>query len=267
MQVSNRMDSLMFRCRYYSTAISCGLLLLSIFFSNLSAATETQAVIAKDDRHASVLAQQLRLFNSKHTVSAANKNTWPQSLKQLSEQLAPDAGEHHWQFTQSRYLRLLHKPIMTQGELIMSQNDGDTLLVWRVDKPVYSEFHIRNGQLLQIKNGRARPTKMGDQPAFAMLAKFLSQALHGQLDGLMDGFDVYWLTDEKQQIWSLGIRPRADGKRKQLQQFLRQLSFRGQFQTSDQSARIDSVVIVDMRDDLSLFELQSAALSSHETRE
>jgi hypothetical protein len=135
-------------------------------------------------------------------TAQANK----EQLGQLAQRL--NMGDSaQGRFTQYRYLSVLNKPLISQGEFIFKEELG---LAWLQHTPFESALILTQGTLIQIdSDGNQQVTQAGDNRQANSLAQMMptlmSALLRGDIDPLATQFSLHLLQDE--QGWQLGLIP------------------------------------------------------------
>lgn len=128
------------------------------------------------------------------------------------------------QFMQSRQLKVLKKPLISQGQFIFDQTQG---LIWQQITPFESRLILKNKQLIQIDSqGRVQVSKADTSINAAAMADLLPNLvramLGGDISGLSKNFELHFLNTERlsperpsaQKLslengqWQLGLTPK-----------------------------------------------------------
>ncbi len=127
-------------------------------------------------------------------------------LDQLAQQL--NMGDSvQGEFTQARYLKVLKKPLISQGEFFFQAQSG---LAWLQKTPFESGLVLTQGTLIQIDSeGQHQVTHASDNQQANGLAQMMptlmSALLQGELAPLAEQFSLHLLKLE--QTWQLGLIP------------------------------------------------------------
>ncbi|MCG9697836.1 outer membrane lipoprotein carrier protein LolA [Shewanella sp. Isolate11] len=127
-------------------------------------------------------------------------------LQQLAEQL--DMGTNaQGQFTQARYLKVLQKPLVSQGTFFFKAEVG---LAWLQQTPFESGLVLTQGTLVQIDSeGQRQISHASDNQQASgvaqMMPGLMSALLQGQLAPLAEQFSLHLI--KQQQTWQLGLVP------------------------------------------------------------
>ncbi|MGS0679935.1 outer membrane lipoprotein carrier protein LolA [Shewanella sp. 125m-7] len=135
-------------------------------------------------------------------------------LTQLSTQLSP-SEQAKGKFTQYRYLKVLKKPLMSQGEFVFAKDLG---VIWQQNTPFASTLILKDKQLIQIDSQGNISINNADQAGSGnslsdVMPKLLNALLSGDIEQLEQHFTLSLLLGEKTagdtpQQWQLGLRPR-----------------------------------------------------------
>ena len=232
--------------------------LLSFFllaFSAVSVADVAKAT-GKDARHDTAVTNAELLFVDANTFDASVQDNWPPALLNLSKLLKPAGSELAWDFKQFRYLKLLKRPISTEGRLDVILKGKDIAVNWKVQKPIASEFRIEDGKVKQKKDGKWKGLNSAEQPAFVFVSKVMNQALLGDFSSLSEHFNIYYLPKAKG-IWAIGLKPKD--VKSQLAEMIQYIALAGVTgkNADAESAELNQIIIMDVRSEASLIELQT----------
>lgn len=122
------------------------------------------------------------------------------------------------QFVQSRQLKVLKKPLISQGQFIFDQTQG---LIWQQIKPFESLLILKDKQLIQRDSqGRVQISKADTSASAAVMGDLLPSLvramLGGDISGLSENFELHFLGTERLKIeslspdgqWKLGLTPK-----------------------------------------------------------
>ena len=128
------------------------------------------------------------------------------------------------QFVQSRQLKVLKKPLISQGQFIFDQTQG---LIWQQIKPFESLLILKDKQLIQRDSqGRVQVSKADASASAAamgdLLPSLVRAMLGGDISGLSENFELHFLGTERLKIeslspdgqWQLGLTPKDPLMRK-----------------------------------------------------
>lgn len=107
-------------------------------------------------------------------------------------------------FKQARHLKVLKKPLLSQGGFIFSPQKG---LVWRQTAPFSNTLVLADKQLIQQDSrGQIRVSNANSSSAIAeKLPQLFHAILTGNIELLSNDFTLY--VNEQANQWSLGLRP------------------------------------------------------------
>lgn len=117
------------------------------------------------------------------------------------------------QFVQSRQLKVLKKPLISQGQFIFDQTQG---LIWQQINPFESLLILKDKQLIQRDSqGRVQVSKADASASAAamgdLLPSLVRAMLGGDISGLSENFELHFLITEKLSPdgqWQLGLTPK-----------------------------------------------------------
>ena len=139
-------------------------------------------------------------------------------LLSLSQQLSP-SEQAKGKFTQYRYLKVLKKPLMSQGEFVFAKDLG---VIWQQNTPFSSTLILKDKQLIQIDSqgninvNDASQAGSGSQMSDVM-PTLLNALLSGDINALEQHFELSLklaakATDSSKKPnqapnWQLGLKP------------------------------------------------------------
>ncbi|MGS0677375.1 outer membrane lipoprotein carrier protein LolA [Shewanella sp. 0m-4] len=135
-------------------------------------------------------------------------------LLSLSKQLSP--SEHaKGKFTQYRYLKVLKKPLVSQGEFVFSKSLG---VIWQQNSPFASTLILKDKQLIQIDSQGNISVNNAQQAGGGMsdiMPTLLNALLSGDINALEQHFELSLkrattATDTSHELnpqWQLGLKP------------------------------------------------------------
>ncbi|MBW3531769.1 outer membrane lipoprotein carrier protein LolA [Shewanella sp. NKUCC06_TVS] len=127
------------------------------------------------------------------------------------------------QFVQSRQLKVLKKPLISQGQFIFDQTQG---LIWQQIKPFESMLILKDKQLIQRDSqGRVQVSKADASASAAamgdLLPSLVRAMLGGDISGLSENFELHFLIADRLSTeklsperlntdgqWQLGLTPK-----------------------------------------------------------
>lgn len=103
------------------------------------------------------------------------------------------------QFVQSRQLKVLKKPLISQGQFIFDKEQG---LIWQQIKPFESLLILKDKQLIQRDSqGRVQVSKADTSASAAamgdLLPSLVRAMLSGDISGLSENFELHFLITDK----------------------------------------------------------------------
>lgn len=103
------------------------------------------------------------------------------------------------QFVQSRQLKVLKKPLISQGQFIFDQEQG---LIWQQIKPFESLLILKDKQLIQRDSqGRVQVSKADASASAAamgdLLPSLVRAMLGGDISGLSENFELHFLITDR----------------------------------------------------------------------
>ncbi|MDT3335864.1 outer membrane lipoprotein carrier protein LolA [Shewanella sp. SP1S1-7] len=121
-------------------------------------------------------------------------------------------------FVQSRQLKVLKKPLISQGQFIFDQTQG---LIWQQIKPFESLLILKDKQLIQRDSqGRVQISKADASASAAAMGELLPSLvramLGGDISGLSENFELHFLITDRLSPerlspdgqWQLGLTPK-----------------------------------------------------------
>ncbi|WP_413496135.1 outer membrane lipoprotein carrier protein LolA [Shewanella baltica] len=117
------------------------------------------------------------------------------------------------QFVQSRQLKVLKKPLISQGQFIFDKEQG---LIWQQIKPFESLLILKDKQLIQRDSqGRVQVSKADASASAAVMGDLLPSLvramLGGDISGLSENFELHFLITDRLSPdgqWQLGLTPK-----------------------------------------------------------
>lgn len=122
------------------------------------------------------------------------------------------------QFVQSRQLKVLKKPLISQGQFIFDKEQG---LIWQQIKPFESLLILKDKQLIQRDSqGRVQVSKADASASAAamgdLLPSLVRAMLGGDISGLSENFELHFLLTDRLKTeslntngqWQLGLTPK-----------------------------------------------------------
>ena len=178
------------------------------------------ALISSQPLKAETLSDKLAAPGVYQTLFSQSADT--AQLVALSQKL--NLGETvRGQFVQSRQLKVLKKPLISQGQFIFDQTQG---LIWQQIKPFESLLILKDKQLIQRDSqGRVQVSKADASTSAAVMGDLLPSLvramLGGDISGLSENFELHFLITDKLNTeklsperlntdgqWQLGLTPK-----------------------------------------------------------
>jgi Outer membrane lipoprotein carrier protein LolA-like len=164
-------------------------------------------------------------------------------LQKVSARLATDTAVDQ-QFVQEKHLRVLKRPIRTEGVMLYRREQG---VCWHTQKPVTSTLVLGEQQLRQINGSDQLVVKAEQQPALFGFTRLFFAALSGQVQTLAEHFELR--VSGSEQHWQLDLTPRDA----LLHKFIEGMQLRG-------GARVEQVQVAGHDGDIT--DIQFAPLSA-----
>jgi Outer membrane lipoprotein carrier protein LolA-like len=110
----------------------------------------------------------------------------------------------HVDFTQTRTLAALSRPLKTTGRLVLAKDQG---VIWQVRKPLNLTYVIGPKGMLEVgPDGKAKRKAAKDVPMVAQMGRIFQALLQGQWSALNDYFTVR--AEGKAERWKIILVPR-----------------------------------------------------------
>ncbi len=94
----------------------------------------------------------------------------------------------HVEFTQTRTLAALSRPLKTTGRLVLSRDHG---VIWQVRKPLNLTYVVGPKGMMEVgPDGKARLKSAKDVPMVAQMGRILQALLQGRWSALDDYFTL-----------------------------------------------------------------------------
>lgn len=168
---------------------------------------------------ACLLALQVRADVFEHPVVDSSKAP---ALEAVVSRLAA-ATLVRSQFRQAKTMRILQRPLVSQGLMIYQQDLG---LYWQVSTPFPSVLMINNQRIVQRNGDEVVTITAADNPAVFGFAQVFFQLLSSDVDKLSTQFEIYFCYCDNpinaevsnQRQWQIGLLPRDLQLRKAISQ-------------------------------------------------
>jgi hypothetical protein len=125
------------------------------------------------------------------------------TLADISDQLVPTPVLRA-DFEQQRSLRLLNRPLVSEGQLLYVSGRG---VLWEVTAPQPAAMVIAPGRMTEFIDGVGHPLSLGQSPVFQNLIQVFLAALSGELENLAEVFEV--TVEQKVPGWHVTLTPKA----------------------------------------------------------
>ena len=119
-------------------------------------------------------------------------------------------------FTQSKKIKVLKRPLKSNGELIFDRAIG---VYWKLLKPFESTVVIDNNKLTSIDDdGKKISIKAEDKPMLYGFTKIFLSIFSGNTEELKKHFVIYY--GKKESGWQVGLSPKSSELKKVLKKIL-----------------------------------------------
>ncbi|MAZ66768.1 MAG: hypothetical protein CMF25_06625 [Kangiellaceae bacterium] len=142
-------------------------------------------------------------ITSQHQVFAhpiENSNT----LDNLLQIHAVDGKIVRASFTQQKKLKVLKRPLNSNGRLTLSETSG---LLWQVLKPLPSDYVFQSDAAYQWRQGQLSAIPFSQSPIFKGFADTFIAALSGDISKLSNNFSIYLTPQSTPEHWCIGLKP------------------------------------------------------------
>ena len=174
---------------------------------------------------------------SAHVAYADDSALRDNILHKLAQQ-----KNRHFHFVQEKKLALLDKPLITEGELLL---DEQQTVTWDIQKPVALRYELTATSIREIDAQGERTLQTGQNPLAAALTQAMTATFSGQWkpDNTLAAISA---TGNAQQ-WQLHITPRST----ELQTLIQTMTVDGTQQT------INTVTIIESNGDRAVIRLRT----------
>lgn len=108
-------------------------------------------------------------------------------------------------FTQSKYLQALSRPLVSKGRFVLSEEDG---VLWHVVEPFPAKVMIQGDTLVRWnESGVPQPVNLSQAPLFRTLSQVIMAVFTGDFDLLRQTFDLE--SNLSPSLWTLELTPRS----------------------------------------------------------
>lgn len=154
------------------------------------------------------------------------------NLQQLAKQVSLSHHNTQGQFTQTRRLAVLKRPLISSGTFAFNPDLG---MIWHQQSPFVTTMVMQQQQLTTIDsqgNIQQAQSNAGQQnnPLMQQIPQLMQHLLSGDLTALQADFNLFYLPTDTTgtQVWTLGLIAKDD----HLQQALGKIILQGQQQVS-----------------------------------
>lgn len=107
-------------------------------------------------------------------------------------------------FTQQKKLKVLKRPLHSNGKLTLSETSG---LLWQVLKPLPSDYVFQSDAAYQWRQGQLSAIPFSQSPIFKGFADTFIAALSGDISKLANNFAIYLTPQSTPEHWCIGLKP------------------------------------------------------------
>jgi outer membrane lipoprotein carrier protein LolA len=151
------------------------------------------------------------------------------------------------EFTHSRYLREIPRPLVATGEFTFVRDLG---VYWHTRQPFDSIVVLTGEGLVQVdEGGPAQRIAASGQPAVRLISKIFMALFTLDVASLRHDFDLY--VGEREGRWTLGLKPRT----KAIEAVFSQATVSG-------AEHVEQVVLTDAQGDRTVIDLANITYSS-----
>lgn len=142
----------------------------------------------------------------------------PDNLARIGAQMEQHAVVRA-EFTQSKQMAALKRPLVTTGHLVFSRRHG---VLWQIERPYRMTYALSEERIVEIAgDGTRRERSQRDVPGLAQIGRIFRALLGADTTALQAVFDVAAQGDAAK--WNIELKPRQA----QLAQFLARLQLSG----------------------------------------
>jgi len=111
----------------------------------------------------------------------------------------------HAEFTQTRTLAALTRPLRSTGSLVLARDQG---AIWQIRRPLALTYVITPLGIAEVgPDGRPERKAAGDAPVAARLGQILQSVIQGRWSALDDYFTVQ--AEGRSEKWKIVLAPKA----------------------------------------------------------
>ncbi len=127
----------------------------------------------------------------------------PALLTRIGAQMEPYAVVRA-EFTQTRQMAALKRPLVTRGQLVYSRRDG---VLWQIEQPVKTSYVLGEDRIVEISgDGVRRERAARDVPGLAQVGRVFRAMLGANTVALREYFDASARGDLTH--WEIDLKPR-----------------------------------------------------------
>jgi hypothetical protein len=147
-----------------------------------------------------------------------NQSNAPKAFVEVRDTLS-GAEVVRSQFKQKKTIKVLKKPIISQGNFIFSREQG---LFWNIGQPINSSYVLTPKYMIERQKGfKPKVVTPDEQPALFGLTEIFEAIFVGDLKRLTQDFKIHFLGTSKD--WTIGLIP----QRGLLQKMFKQVVLKG----------------------------------------
>lgn len=167
------------------------------------------------------------------------------ALDQLTARL-DQARVIHAEFTQTKTLQALKRPLRTSGRVVFARGQG---VLWLIDKPYQASYALGAETVTEIgPDGARRVRAAREVPALAQVGRVFEAIFQGDVRGLEEHFEVKVGGDAEK--WRVDLTPKPA-----LERFLKSIAARG-------GRFLDVIEVEETRGDRTRIEFHDARLDA-----
>ncbi|MGZ9896959.1 outer membrane lipoprotein carrier protein LolA [Shewanella gaetbuli] len=185
-----------------------------------------------------VLLSQLSSANASETAKNVTKESFvqlysvfdypaeQQQLATLTETVSLSNQQTQGDFSQTRYLAVLKRPLNSAGSFAFSPTQG---MIWHQSSPFTTTMIMQGQRLITLDaNNQIQQTltAANSNPIAAKIPQLMQQLLTGDINALQQSFSLFYQVPTEENLWTLGLMPKDEP----LQQALGKLVIQGDHQ-------------------------------------
>ena len=134
-------------------------------------------------------------------------------------------------FRQTRTVEKINRSFQSTGTFEIS-SEG---IAWNVEKPFVSKMRLTDSTMIQVDAaGNQSVMSSKDHAIFGEIARTMRAVFRGDLSLLQKRFDIYFVRNQKEKSWHVGLIPRE----KMIQNAIQSIELKG-------SQNLEKVLLVD----------------------